>query len=480
MTVSTAYTPLTFSGNDATTAFAVTWPFFTGTLIVTSIASTGVETVKTITTHYTVSGGTAATGLPATGTVTMLTAPATGTTLRIERSTALTQASTWAENDPFPQKTIEAALDKVSLLAQEAAYDAARAIKQTDAEYATNGVLNLPDAEASKLIGWNSAATALENTNAASFSLTVGTTTTGDPGTDVIATLGGTATAATLNLTIPRGAPGSSGAGTGDVLAASNFSATNFVLVSQNTAKTLTETPVKIDSSGNVTKVESLGLNDTNDSHHLKLVAGSDLTADRTLTLTTGDADVTLDVTGSQISVGGVKAKQVGKETIWLPAAAMTPRTTNGAAVATTELATNDIMLLTLNFDTTTEEGAGFFVAMPKSWNESTVTFKAFWTAASGSGGVAFGLAAYAHSNDDALDTAVSGQQIVTDTLITANDMHITDESSAITIGGSPAEGDVVYFEITREVGNGSDTLAVDAKLIGIHLYITSNAATDT
>lgn len=55
---------------------------------------------------------------------------------------------------------------------------------------------------------------------------------------------------------------------------------------------------------------------------------------------------------------------------------------------------------------------------MPKSWNESTVVFKAFWTAASGSGGVAFGLAARAHSNDDAMDQAVSGQQIVTGTTI--------------------------------------------------------------
>jgi len=168
-----------------------------------------------------------------------------------------------------------------------------------------------------------------------------------------------------------------------------------------------------------------------------------------------------------------------GRQTIWVPAGAMTSRTTNGAASGTTELATNDVMLSSLDFDTTTEEGAGFWVAMPKNWNESTVTFEAMWTAASGSGGVAFGLAAYAFSNDDAMDTAVSGQQVVTDTLITANDMHITSESSAITIGGTPAEGDVVYFEVTREVANGSDTIAADVKLLGLKLYITTNAATD-
>lgn len=179
-------------------------------------------------------------------------------------------------------------------------------------------------------------------------------------------------------------------------------------------------------------------------------------------------------------AVTGGPVRAAGKETIFVPSGAMISRTTNGAASGTVELATNDIMLRVLDFDTTTEEGVGFWVAMPKSWNESTVTFQALWTAASGSGGVAWGLAAYSFSDDDAMDTAVSGQQIVTDTLITANDMHITAESSAITIGGTPAEGDAVYFELTREVANGSDTLGVDARLIGIRLFFTTNAANDT
>jgi hypothetical protein len=168
-----------------------------------------------------------------------------------------------------------------------------------------------------------------------------------------------------------------------------------------------------------------------------------------------------------------------GKHTIFMPAGAMIARTTNGAASGTTELTTNDVMLRTFDFDTTTEEGVGFWIGMPKSWNEGTVTFQAMWTAASGSGGVAWGLAAYSFSDDDAMDTAVSGQQVVTDTLITANDMHITAESSAITIGGTPAEGDAVYFELTREVANGSDTLGVDAKLIGVRLFFTTNGGND-
>lgn len=191
-------------------------------------------------------------------------------------------------------------------------------------------------------------------------------------------------------------------------------------------------------------------------------------------------SDTTLSrASAGELAVEGIIVTKVGKQTVWIPAAAMTPRTTNGAAVGTTELATNDIMLSSLDFDTTTEEGAGFWISFPKSWNRGTVTFQCYWTAASGSGGVAFGLAGYSFSDDDAMDTAVSGQQIVTDTLITANDMHISAESAAITIGGTPAVNDSVYFEITREVANGSDTLAVDGKLLGIRLFYTTNASTD-
>jgi hypothetical protein len=116
---SSSYSPLSYNGNGATTAFSVTWPFFSGSLVVTAVDSTGVETVKTITTHYTVTGGTDANGLPATGTVTMLTAPASGTSLRIARSTTKTQALALTNNDPFPAKSIEAAFDKAILISQE-------------------------------------------------------------------------------------------------------------------------------------------------------------------------------------------------------------------------------------------------------------------------------------------------------------------------------------------------------------------------
>lgn len=119
MTVSTNYTPLSYSGDDSTTVFSVTWPFFDETLIVTLIDSEENETIKTITTHYTVSGGTDSDGLPSTGSVTMLTAPATGETLQISRLTPKIQSATWTNGGGFQAKTLESAMDRLTLAAQE-------------------------------------------------------------------------------------------------------------------------------------------------------------------------------------------------------------------------------------------------------------------------------------------------------------------------------------------------------------------------
>lgn len=169
-----------------------------------------------------------------------------------------------------------------------------------------------------------------------------------------------------------------------------------------------------------------------------------------------------------------------GKQTIWVPAGAMVSTTTNGAADGTTELATNDVMLKTKDYDTSTLEKAQFTVAFPKSYDGGTVTFRAYWTAASGSGGVAISVAARAFSNDDALDTAFGTAVTVTDTLITANDLHDTGESSAITIAGTPADHDLIIFEVSRAVSNGSDTLGVDMKLLGVAVYFTTDVRDDT
>ena len=59
----------------------------------------------------------------------------------------------------------------------------------------------------------------------------------------------------------------------------------------------------------------------------------------------------------------------------------------------------------------------------------------------------------------------------------TANDLDVTAESGAITIAGTPAAGDQVFFEISRDVSE--DSLTADAKLLGIKLFFTTDSAND-
>ncbi|KKL87441.1 hypothetical protein LCGC14_1934640, partial [marine sediment metagenome] len=82
-----------------------------------------------------------------------------------------------------------------------------------------------------------------------------------------------------------------------------------------------------------------------------------------------------------------------------------------------------------------------------------------------------FDLKAVALTNDDALDASWGTAQNVTDTFLAQNDVHITGESSALTIGGTPAEGDIIIFDLSRDVA--SDDLAGDADIIGIRLILT-------
>lgn len=173
----------------------------------------------------------------------------------------------------------------------------------------------------------------------------------------------------------------------------------------------------------------------------------------------------------------------LGKHAIWVPVGAMTPRTTNGAAAGLTELSGNKIMLRTLDFDASTIEYAQFPIRMPKSWNEGTVTFVPEWSHAATATNfkVSWGLQAVAISDDDALDAAFGTAQYSNDTGGTTNDAYAGPESSAITIAGTPAAQDLVIFQVLRKADDGTnDTLAIDARLHGVTVFITTDAGTDT
>lgn len=173
---------------------------------------------------------------------------------------------------------------------------------------------------------------------------------------------------------------------------------------------------------------------------------------------------------------------QVGRYTLYVPAAAMLPRRSNGCSALTpTEISAGTPDLWTLDFDAATAEYAQFNVAMPKSWNAGTVTAEFVWAhpTAATNFDVVFGLQAVAVSNAESWGATFGTAQTVADTGGTANTQYISPETAAITVGGTPAKGDTVVFQVYRASADVADTLAVDARLIGIRLFIVTDAATD-
>jgi hypothetical protein len=202
------------------------------------------------------------------------------------------------------------------------------------------------------------------------------------------------------------------------------------------------------------------------------------------LAATGDDTNISLNLlakgTGS-VQSNGSAVKVAGKETMWVPAAAMYPNTTNGAdGPNQVELTAGQPEVKSLDFAEDADDFAQFSVAMPKSWNEGTLTYQPYWSVTgSDVGTVQWGLQAVAISDDEDIDSAFGTAVLTTAKAAsgTADDLMISDESGAMTVGGTPAAGDNVFFQIYRDVSGDSQTAA--ARLIGIKIFFTTDAAND-
>ncbi len=171
-------------------------------------------------------------------------------------------------------------------------------------------------------------------------------------------------------------------------------------------------------------------------------------------------------------------AMMQGRKTKYIDPSEMTPTTTNGAALSTFELPTNDVMRVAYAFDDIVSEKIQFGFKFPKSWDEGTVSLRFTWSAAAGAGTVIFGVKATAYGDNDALDVAWGATvDAAADTMLTLNNVHVTGETAAVTIGGSPGSEDYVLFQVIRNI---ADNLSDDALLLGIELFYTVSDGEDT
>ena len=178
---------------------------------------------------------------------------------------------------------------------------------------------------------------------------------------------------------------------------------------------------------------------------------------------------------------GGAALKIAGKETMWVPASAMYATETNGAEAAQVETTALRPDMKVMDFADTADDHAQFSVAFPKSWNEGTVTYQCFWTpSTTNTGNCIFGLQGVSCGDSDTIDVAFGTAVNITDAGIgTVEDQQVSAESSAVTIAGSPAVDQQTYFQIFRDANAGADTYTGVARLLGIKIFFTTDAAND-
>ncbi|QOI68900.1 putative tail fiber protein [Pelagibacter phage Lederberg EXVC029P] len=128
MTISSTTVKNSYSGDGSTTQFNYTFKIFADSDLQVIIRSAaGTETVKTITTHYTVAGAGDANG----GSITFTSGniPTSTETVLLRRAVPQTQAIDYIANDPFPAESHEEGLDRATMTTQQIQEELDRSIK---------------------------------------------------------------------------------------------------------------------------------------------------------------------------------------------------------------------------------------------------------------------------------------------------------------------------------------------------------------
>lgn len=449
MTLTTTASRITHAANGASTVFAFNFPIWAAANVKVYLRNTATltDTVQTLNVDYTIDIAT----YPNTGNVVFTAAPPAGRTVIIVRDMPLTQDLDLIASGAFAAENVEQQLDKLAAEIQSLRELIARTPRLAVGTALADIALPEPRAAAAnQLLGINPTGDGYDLKAAANLSLqTV---------SSYIATLLDDPDAATARATL----------GVGSTIDLN-------LLATDATGGVLNDLIPFVDVSdanaSNKVTIELLFAN--------AISGGTDLTAPESNQAAYQFLARKTD--GSNIRRVTLNQLGVGKQTIWVPAGAMTPRTSNGAAPGTVETPGNKVMLKTLDFDPAAWEYAQFAVQMPKGWNEGSMSAVFVWShaAAVTNFAVVWGIHAVAAGDGDNLDVAFGAAFTVTDTGGTANTLYRAPETT-FSIAGPAAENDVVFVQIWRAGGDAADTLAVDARLHGVALLYTTTANTDS
>ena len=174
-------------------------------------------------------------------------------------------------------------------------------------------------------------------------------------------------------------------------------------------------------------------------------------------------------------------ASTMGVHDMWIPAEVMSATVTDGCGnIQQAEISALQPIIRFMSFPNT-DCHAQFSVAFPKGWNGGTITYRVYWTSiATDTDVVRWGLMATSMSDNVAMGSAFGTAVMVDDAAQSAaNELYVSATSSALTINGSPAAGDLCFFDIFREGTHANDTLIEAARFLGIVISYTTDARTD-
>ena len=156
MTISSTTVKNSYSGNGTLNTFNYTFKIFADSDLQVIIRdATATETVKTLTTHYTVTGAGNANG----GTIIFTTGntPSATETVVIRRAVPQTQAIDYIANDPFPAESHEEGLDRAMMAVQQLQEEVNRSIKLSKTNTMNNTEFTIGSTDrAGKIFGFDS------------------------------------------------------------------------------------------------------------------------------------------------------------------------------------------------------------------------------------------------------------------------------------------------------------------------------------
>lgn len=172
-------------------------------------------------------------------------------------------------------------------------------------------------------------------------------------------------------------------------------------------------------------------------------------------------------------------------ETLFVPAGAMTPAIENGATatevITNGILATNDAMKFLHGAQA--DSFVDFNVMLPDNWDAGDIKMKLVWhlpnvNSASVGDNIKFSIACVAYGDMDERATKFGDIVYVEDSVHSGSEVHLTNASAVIPIGGTALAGKMLHFKVGRSLSAVTDSCPEDVLLLGVNIQYRCYGAT--